>query len=588
MNPTQAVALGEADADIAITGGRVFLPETREFRALDVLVVDNEIAALPEDASDAIGPETTRISADGRVVMPGLIDAHTHVDTVQSLENAYHHVLASGTTTVVTESSALGSLFGADGVEALLAATAYLPITVRMTVPSMPLVDTFGERRASEAGSSGGVADAVALVDLLADDRVVGVGETDWVHVVGRESGLDGLYERARQEGKPICGHGAGCRDEKLTAFATLVDNDHEAISGEGMVDRVERGIHTIGRYGTVRDDIDALADAVGRIGPSELSLSTDGMWPRDLLDEGAMDAVVRQTIEAGVDPVDTLRMATLNPARHFGLDDRGSLAPGNVADVVIVDDLEAMNVTTVLSGGEVVVRNEEILVAPRSHEYPEFVYDTIDVESGPGSFAVSAEAADANGEVRAIEIGEGLLSTATTVEPRVEDGNLHAAPDRNVAKVALLDRHPDGDGTGFTGFLEGYGINEGAVATSMTMESTGVLAIGTSDEALSTAVEHVADLGGGWAVVRDGEPIAEVPYRIAGAAADLEVEETAHLLNAVENGCRSLGIDVDQPLLTVASLSFVGVPTFKLTFSGYADVLDRSVVGLTPEKGAQ
>jgi len=581
MNPTQAVALGEADADIAITGGRVFLPETREFRALDVLIVDNEIAALPEDGSDAIGPETKHISADGRVVMPGLIDAHTHVDTVQSLENAYHHLLASGTTTVVTESSALGSLFGADGVEALLAATAYLPITVRMTVPSMPLVDTFGDRRASEA-------DEDALVDLLADDRVVGVGETDWVHVVGRESGLDGLYERARQEGKPICGHGAGCRDEKLTAFATLVDNDHEAISGEGMVERVERGIHAIGRYGTVRDDIDALADAVRRIGPTELSLSTDGMWPRDLLDEGAMDAVVRRTIEAGVDPVDALRMATLNPARHFGLDDRGSLAPGNVADVVIVDDLEAMNVTTVLSGGEVVVRNEEIRVAPRSHEYPEFVYDSIDVEGGPESFAVPAEAADANGEVRAIEVGEGLLSTATTVEPRVEGGDLHAAPDRNVAKVALLDRHPDGDGTGFTGFLEGYGINEGAIATSMTMESTGVLAVGTSDEALSTAVERVADLGGGWAVVRDGEPIAEVPYRIAGAAADLEVEETAHLLNAVENCCRSLGVDVDQPLLTLVSLPFVGVPTFKLTFSGYADVLDRSVVGLTPEKEAQ
>ncbi|MFC7114461.1 adenine deaminase C-terminal domain-containing protein [Natronoarchaeum sp. GCM10025703] len=337
-----------------------------------------------------------------------------------------------------------------------------------------------------------------------------------------------------------------------------------------------------------MRNDIDALADAVGRIGPSELSLSTDGMWPRDLLDEGAMDAVVRRTIEAGVDPVDALRMATLNPARHFGLDERGSLAPGNVADVVIVDDLEAMNVTTVLSGGEVVVRNEEIRVAPRSHEYPAFVYDTIDVESGPESFAVPAEAADENGRVRAIEVGEGLLSMATTVEPRVEDGDLHAAPDRNVAKVALLDRHPDGDGTGFTGFLEGYGIDEGAVATSMTMESTGVLAVGTSDEALSTAVEHVADLGGGWAVVRDGEPIAEVPYRIAGAAADLEVEETAQLLNAVENGCRSLGVDVDQPLLTVVSLPFVGVPTFKLTFSGYADVLNRSVVGLTPENGAQ
>ncbi len=579
MNRTQAVALGEADADIAITGARVFLPETREFRSLDVAIVDNKIAALPNDAADVIGPETIQLSADGRVVLPGLIDAHTHVDTVQSLENAYHHLLATGTTTVVTEASGLGSLFGTRGVEALLAATAYLPITVRVTVPTIPLVDTFEGRRASEE-------EAEALADLLNDDRVVGVGETDWIHVVGRDHDLDDLYERAHSAGKPICGHGAGCRKEKLTAFAGLVDNDHEAISGDGMIDRVERGIHTIGRYGTIRDDIDALAEAVDRIGPSELSLSTDGMWPRDLLDRGAMDAVVRRTIEAGADPADALRMATLNPARHFGLDNRGSLAPGNVADVVIVDDLAAMNVTTVLSGGEIVVEKGEHRVAPRSHEYPEFVYDSIDVESDRETFTVPASAADANGKVHAIEVGQGLLSTETTVEPRVEEGTLRAAPERNIAKVALLDRHPDADGTGFTGFLTGYGIEEGAVATSMTMEATGVLAVGTSDDALSAAVEHVEAQGGGWAVIRDGEAIAELPYRIAGVAADLEVEETAQLLNAVEKGSRSLGVDVAQPLLTAASLTFVGVPTFKLTVSGYADVLGRSVVGLTPDGG--
>ncbi|MCL9813006.1 adenine deaminase C-terminal domain-containing protein [Natranaeroarchaeum aerophilus] len=578
MNRTQAVALGEADADIAITGGRVFLPGTREFRSLDVAIVDNEIAALPDDATDVIGPETTQLSADGRVVLPGLIDAHTHVDTVQSLENAYHHLLATGTTTVITEASGLGSLFGARGVQALLAATAYLPITVRVTVPTMPLIDTFEERRASQE-------EAEALVDLLDDDRVVGVGETDWIHVVGRDHDLDELYERAHRAGKPICGHGAGCREEKLTAFAGLADNDHEAISGDGMIDRVERGIHTIGRYGTIRDDIDALADAVDRIGPTELSLSTDGMWPRDLLDEGAMDAVVRRTIDAGVDPADALRMATLNPARHFGLDDRGSLAPGNVADIVIVDDLTAMNVTTVLSGGEVVVEKGVHQVAPRSHEYPEFVYDSIDVESDPDTFTVPASAADADGRVRAIDVGEGLLSTETTVKPRVEDGNLHAAPERDVSKVALLDRHPDADGTGFTGFLAGYGIEEGAIATSMTMESTGVLAVGTSDDSLSTAVEHVEAQGGGWAVIRDGGAIAELPYRIAGVAADLEVEETAQLLNAVEKGSRSLGVDVDRPLLTLTSLPFVGVPTFKMTCSGYANVLGRSVVGLTPDE---
>ncbi|GAA0676162.1 adenine deaminase C-terminal domain-containing protein [Natronoarchaeum mannanilyticum] len=577
MKRTQAVALGEAPADLVIAGGRVFLPETGEFRALDVAVCDNEIAALPESAEDVIGEDTRVVDADGRAVLPGFIDAHTHVDTVQTLENAYHYALEGGTTTVVTETSGLGGAFGAEGVEALLAATSYLPITVKATVPPQPLADTFEEPRADED-------EAEALADLLADDRIVGVGETDWIHAVGRDSPIERLYERAEREGKRSCGHGAGCDGAKLSAFAGVVDNDHEAITADGVVERVERGVHAIGRYGSIRDDIEAIAGAVDRVGAAELSLSTDGMWPRKLLDEGLMDAVVRRTIEEGVDPADAIRMATLNPARHFGLDDRGSLAPGNAADVLIVDDLQSVNVTTVISGGEVVVHNNEVRVAPRSHEYPERFYDAVDVRTDPDAVRVPADAAGADGRVRAIQLGEGLLSHEATVEPAQEDGELRAAPERDVAKVALLDRHPDSDGSGFAGFLTGYGIERGGVATSMTMEATGVLAVGADDADLRAAARHVNELGGGWAVVRDGDVIAELPYRVGGCAADLEVEETAKLLDAAENAVRSLGVGVERPLVSLASLPFVGVPTMKLTTSGYADVVRRELVGLDPD----
>ncbi|SNZ05755.1 adenine deaminase [Natronoarchaeum philippinense] len=574
MKRAQAVALGEAPADLVVAGGRVFLPETGEFRALDVAVCDNEVAALPDDASDVIGEDTRVIDADGRAVLPGFIDAHTHVDTVQTLENAYHYALEGGTTTLVTETSGLGGVFGAEGVEALLAATAYLPITVKATVPPQSLADTFGPARASDS-------EADELVDLLDDDRIVGVGETDWIHVVGRDSPIERLHERARREGKRNCGHGAGCDGAKLSAFAGAVDNDHEAISTEGVVERVERGIHAIGRYGSVRDDIEAIAGAVDRVGAAELSLSTDGMWPRKLIDEGLMDAVVRRTIDAGVEPADAIPMATLNPARHFGLDDRGSLAPGNAADILIVDDLETVNVTTVVSDGEVVVHNNEVRVAPRSHQYPDRFYDAVDVRTDPEEFRVPADAADADGRVRGIELRDGLVSAETTVEPAVEDGALVAAPERDVAKVALLDRHPDADGTGFTGFLSGYGIERGGVATSMTMEATGVLAVGADDADLRAAAERVDDLGGGWAVVRDGDVIAELPYRVGGCAADLEVEETAKLLDAVENALGTLGVGVDRPLISLASLPFVGVPTMKLTPDGYADVIRQELVGL-------
>lgn len=577
MNDLQPVALGERDADLVIVGGRVFLPERREFQARDVAIVNDRVAALPEDAETVIGEETRVVNASGRVVAPGFVDAHTHLDLHQTFESAYHYAVEHGTTSVVSEVTGYGPAFGAEGVEQLLAATSYLPVRVRVTVPPQPLLDTFEPRRASDE-------EAEALADLLADDRVVGVGETDWIHAVGRDTPAELLYERAREENKTVSGHAAGCSGAKLSAFATVIDDDHEAISGEDVVERVENGVHAIGRYGSIRDDMGAIGDAYPEVDPAELSLSSDGMWPSDLIDVGYMDAVVRRAIEEGVEPADALLMATLNPARHFGLDAEGvgSLSPGSVADVVLLDDLEEVTVSTVVSGGEVVYNKGESKVAPRTHEYPEHFYDAVNVSTDPEEFQVPANAAR-DGEVRAIEYQGGLLSGETTVSPPVEGDELIADPDADVLKVTLLDRHPKGDGTGFTGFLTGYGLDRGAVATSVTWETTGVVAVGADDEAMRTAVGHVNEMGGGWAVVEQGDVVAELPTRVAGICSDLEVEETAKLYSAVGSALGRLGANVERPMLALQTLTFPGVPTLKLSFSGYADVLNREVVGLEP-----
>ncbi|MFC7079778.1 amidohydrolase family protein [Halorussus caseinilyticus] len=189
---------------------------------------------------------------------------------------------------------------------------------------------------------------------------------------------------------------------------------------------------------------MEAIGEAYPEVPTGELSLSTDGMWPRELIDEGDMDAVVRRAIEEGVEPADAIRMATLNPARHFGLDEEGvgSLSPGSVADVVLIDDLDEVNVSTVISGGEVVFNKGESKVPPRSHEYPDRFYDSVNVSTDPEQFRVSADAAT-DGEVRAVEHQRGLLSRETTVSPPVEDGELVANPDAGILKATLLDRHP-------------------------------------------------------------------------------------------------------------------------------------------------
>jgi len=584
VNDRQSVALGEETADLVITGGRVCLPEKGEFQSRDVVVVDDRVAALPEDADPVIGEETKIITASDRVVAPGFVDAHTHLDLHQTFENAYHYAVEGGTTTVVSEVTGYGPAFGAEGVEEFLAATSYLPVRVRAVVPPQPLLDTFEPRRADDE-------EGQALADLLADDRVVGVGETDWIHAVGRDTPAERLYERADAEDKTVSGHAAGCSGEKLAAFASVIDDDHEAISGEDIVERVENGIHAIGRYGSIRDDVEAIGAAYPEVPTAELSLSTDGMWPRELISEGCMDAVVRRAIEEGVEPADAIRMATLNPARHFGLAEEGvgSLSPGSVADVVLIDDLDTVNVTTVVSGGEVVFNKGESKVAPRTHEYPDRFYDSVNVSTDPDEFRVPADAAgdgprggsEAGSEVRAVEYQGGLLSRETTVSPPVEDGELVADPEADVLKATLLDRHPKGSGTGFTGFVTGLGLDSGAVATSVVWETTGVLAIGTNDEDTRTAVSHVNEMGGGWAVVDDGEVIAELPTRVAGVCSDLEVEETAKLYDAVESALRRLGADGDRPMLAVQTMTFPGVPQLKLSFSGYADILNREIVGL-------
>jgi adenine deaminase len=572
MNELQPVTLGDEPADLVIRNGRVLMPEPCEFQARDVVVKNNRVAALPEDGTDSIGDETNVINASDRVVAPGFIDAHTHIDLHQTFENAYHYALEGGTTTVVTEVSGFGPAFGAEGVEQLLAATSYLPIRVFATVPPQPLIDTFEPARG----------DADSLTDLLGDARIVGVGETDWIHAVGRDLPAEELYERAHLEGKTVTGHGAGCSGEKLQAFATIVDDDHESITGEDIIERVENGIHAVGRCGSIRDDMAAVGEAYEEIGAAEISLSTDGMWPRELIGEGYMDVVVRRAIEEGVAPADAIRMATLNPARHFGLPNLGSLAPGNVADILLIDDLETVNVTTVINGGEIVYNNHETTVAPRSYEYPSHFYDSVNVSTDPDEFSVPADVAT-DGTVRAIEYREGLLSGETRVKPPVEDGDLVAAPEDGLLKATLLDRHPDGNGTGFTGFVTGFGPLEGAVATSLVWETPGVLALGSGED-LREAVAHVNEMGGGWAVVRDGDVVAELPTRVAGVCSDLEVEETAKLYTAIESAFRSLGTDVERPMIGIQTLTFPGVPSLKLSFSGYADIFSREIVGLTPE----
>lgn len=573
----QAVALGRADADAVVRNGRVFRPEAGEFARVDLAIADGRVAAqfAESDPTDAaVGPGTTVVDADGRHVVPGFVDAHTHVDVFQTIETSYQHLLAGGTTAIVAESSVFGSVFGAEGFETVLDATADLPLAVRVAVSPLPLVETFDVPTH---------ADADRLCDLLGRDRVCGVGELPWAHVVGRESGVEPLYARAREAGKPISGHGAGCRGRKLQAFASIVDNDHEAVTPEGFRARVGAGIHTVARSGSIRDDLPAFGAAYdGLDGVGECSLGTDGMWPGDLLEAGYMDEVLRRAIDAGVATTDALRMATLAPARHFGFADRGTLAPGSVADVVVLDDLDTVAVDTVLAAGDVVVRDGDPLVEPREYDYPASVRDAVDVTIPDGVCTVPRDAV-AGDAVRAIEHRGGLRTAEAVVEPPVRDGAFVADPGADILKLVSVDHHPQRNGDSFAGFLTGYGLASGAAATTVTWETASVVGVGADDADLRTALDRVVAIDGGWVVVEDGEVTAELAMPVGGSCTTRPIAETAGGLSDVASTLRTQGVTADRPLLAVQTLTFTGVPALKLSRVGYADIYKLDTVGLDP-----
>ncbi|WP_332899622.1 adenine deaminase C-terminal domain-containing protein [Haladaptatus sp. CMSO5] len=575
MTRLQAVALGNDPADLVVRGARVLFPETGAKKKRAIAVVDDQIAALPEDPEPIIGPETTVIDADGLVAIPGLIDAHTHIEAQHAFEYAYPHVLEAGTTSVISESNCLGSLYGAAASEQLLRATAPLAVSVFITIPPQPLVSTFTPAWADEAEKQ-------ALCDSLTHPRVVGVGEVDWIHVVGRDPPLFDLYDEARARGKPISGHGAGCKGANLQAFASVVDNDHEAIAGDELIARLEAGIHAIGRSGTVRDDTQAVADAYHEIGPADLSLSTDSVWPGDVREGIYMNRVVRRAIDAGIAPEDAIRMATLNPATHFGLTDRGTLSPGKRADIVLLSDLETVEIETVITGGEVVVENGTATVEPVPYEYPDHFYESVHL---PETLDITVpESVARDGSVRAIEHVTGLFTQDALAEPAVEAGSLVADPDGDVLKVVVIDRHPAGDRDAFVGFVTGLGLESGAVATTTAWEAGLTIAVGADDDAINRAIDHLREQGGGWTVVDDDDLSAAHPCRVGGFLADVPIDEAAENIEAVRTALKNQGVTADQPMLAVATLTFLGVPILKLTPQGYANILTQELVGLTPD----
>ena len=554
-----AVARGDEPADIVITGGSVLSVFTREWLRADVAIADGWIAGV----GDYEGRET--IDATGMWVAPGLIDAHVHIESSRLLPDEFARLLLPhGTTTVVADPHEIANVLGTDGVHWLLDATEGLPLDVFFMASSCVPASIFeSPRRALTPGD---------LEGLLRRRRVLGLAEM--MNFPGVIGGADTELEKLGLAGAShVDGHAPGVLGPALQAYAAAgIRSDHEATTLEEGRQRLRAGMWVLIREASGARNLAALLPLVAEFGPHRLAFCTDDRDPDHIVSEGHLNAMVRAAVAAGVDPAAALVMATHGPATWHGLADRGAVAPGYRADLLLLPDLREFRPAAVLKGGRPVAEFPAATV-------PDWVRNTVHVKGlTSGDLRV---AWNGGGDMRVIGVLPGQIVTEALRErPHVVDGAVLADPDRDLVKIAVIERHL-GTGRIGIGFVRGLGLRRGAIASTVAHDAHNIVVAGVDDDDMVRAARRLGELGGGMVAVHDRGVRAELALPVAGLMSAAPADDVVARSRALGEAARALGCTLDAPFHSLGFLALSVIPALKITDHGLIDVGRFCVVGL-------
>jgi adenine deaminase len=568
-----AVCMGREPADLVITGGRLVNVHTREvLDDVDVAIRHGRVAMFGE-TQHTVGPETEMIDAEGAYLVPGLVDTHLHVESVMVTVTGFAEaVLPHGTTTVFIDNHEMANVFGLDGMRWFLEEGRPLPLKVFLAVPScVPALPGF-----EDAGATLGPEE---IRTALAWPGAAGLGEMmNMPGVLAGDDIVHGEIAATLEAGKPVTGHWSlsGWRDHRLHAYAAAgIDSDHETTTKEDALAKLRAGMWVQFRDGSTFRDVTELARVLTEDGvdPRHCLLVTDDVHPETIVTEGHLNRAVRTAVEAGVDPLVAIQMATVNGAEYFGLrHDIGSIAPGRCADILFVEDLDELRPHRVLADG----REAGELPA---FEYPPEAFDSIRLARPLTPADLRVEASGRVARVRAIGMASQTVTTEhLVVEAPVVDGEVPASVELDLAKAASIERH-GGAGTIGLGFVRGLGLERGAVASSVAHDNHNLLVIGMNDADMLFAVERLQETGGGMIAVAGREVLALVPLPIAGLVSERPVAEIAEQLRELEAAYRALGSRLESPYMLVSFLSLGVIPALRLTNRGLVDGVTFTLV---------
>lgn len=545
-----AVARGDEPADLVVRGGRVLSVFTREWLEVDVAVADGYVAGL----GDYEGAE--ELDASGRWVVPGFIDAHMHLESSKLLVDEFARlVLPFGTTTVVADPHEVANVLGTDGVHWLLDACHDLALDVYFMASSCVPASSFeSPRRPLNEGD---------LQGLLRRRRVLGLAEM--MNFPGVVAGDERELAKLDLDGaRHVDGHAPGLLGRALNAYtAAGIRSDHEARTVEEGRERLRLGLWLLIREASGARNLRALLPLVQEFGPSRIAFCTDDREPEHIADEGHLNSMVREAVAFGIAAEDALVMASHHPALWHGLDHLGAIAPGYQADLLLLPDLERFEPELVLKRGRPVDEIERV-------EVPEWVKRTVRIRPlGARDFAVPWD----GGAARVIGVvADQIVTEALVEEPAVADGHIVADPERDLAKIAVLERHLATGRMGL-GLVRGFGLRAGALASTIAHDAHNIVVVGMSDADMHHAVLRLAELGGGIVVVAEGKVAAELPLPVAGLLSDLPLGEVVDATRACVEAARALGCEVPSPFQSLAFLALSVIPSLKITDRGLVDV---------------
>ena len=554
-----AAAAGREPADLVLKNATFVNVFSNELSTMDIAVAEGLIVGMGSYQG------RSEVDCTGKIVLPGFLDAHIHLESsLVSPTEFVKAVLPHGTTTVVTDPHEIANVMGTDGIEYMLQATEDLPVDVRFMLPSCVPATPLDE--------SGAILDYRAIDSFYDHPRVQGLAEM--MNFVGAIYGDEQTVEKivaAQAHHKKIDGHAPDLQGNDLNAYIAAGGySDHECHDVKDAIAKLERGQFIMIREGTAARNLEALMPLLTGKYADRCMFCTDDKHPNDLLEKGHIDYIVKKAISLGADPITAVKVACHNAARYFLLNNRGGISPGYLADFVIIDNFQDFNIEQVYKKGVLMVDHGEI------QDFPSPEIEPYLVERAHKTFHVAALTAEDFAEKRPRGIIGMVDGEITTVDAGYSD---RIDVDYDILKIAVVERHKNTHHIGI-GYIQGYGLKSGAVATSISHDSHNIIVVGTNETDMAAAVNRVVELNGGIVVWDGGQSVAEVPLAIAGIMSDEPLVTVNEKLETAKDAAHKLGVNPGiDPFMTLSFMALPVIPSLRITTRGVFDVTTQSYV---------